>query len=379
MRIVCSPQGIVDNKRPQNGMMDIEKAGFSEVLFDLAIGEDGISSDKLRESIVARGLSSQVVRVLPETKLDACFAEGKLFIVEPLLDEIDKTKLWQVNKEYYLSRYEEINNCVKDDRIPQILLLNCTREIHGHYVRGFCADACEAIRWIDELNETVGRNAFGFCIDIGALNLCAQNPYEYISALGSRIKAVIVRENDGQHDTTQLPFTSVAHGRSQMDWLNIFRGLREVGFDGSLVMEFKDTALAYSPMLRTQLLSFAKDIAEYIGWQIEIETALKKYSNRVLFGAGNMCRNYMKVYGKKYLPLFTCDNNKNLWGSEFCGLEVKSPDALKELPVDCAIYICNIYYREIEQQLREMGIENPIEYFNDEYMPSFYLDRIERG
>jgi len=24
-----------------------------------------------------------------------------------------------------------------------------------------------------------------------------------------------------------------------------------------------------------------------------------------------------------------------------------------------------------------MGIKNPIEYFNDEYMPSFYFDRLE--
>ncbi len=39
--------------------------------------------------------------------------------------------------------------------------------------------------------------------------------------------------------------------------------------------------------------------------------------------------------------------------------------------------ICNIYYREIEAQLRDMEIEN-IGYFNDEYMPSFYFDRLER-
>ena len=37
----------------------------------------------------------------------------------------------------------------------------------------------------------------------------------------------------------------------------------------------------------------------------------------------------------------------------------------------------NIYYQEIEEQLRNMQISNPIEYFNDEYMPSFYYDRLE--
>ena len=30
---------------------------------------------------------------------------------------------------------------------------------------------------------------------------------------------------------------------------------------------------------------------------------------------------------------------------------------------------CNIYYEEIAEQLRGMGLENPVEYFNDEYLP----------
>ena len=47
------------------------------------------------------------------------------------------------------------------------------------------------------------------------------------------------------------------------------------------------------------------------------------------------------------------------------------------MPEDCGVYICNIYYREIESQLKEMGVRN-IEYFNDEYMPTFYFDRLER-
>ncbi len=35
------------------------------------------------------------------------------------------------------------------------------------------------------------------------------------------------------------------------------------------------------------------------------------------------------------------------------------------------------FSKEIAAQLRSMGIEN-IGYFNDEYMPSFYYDRIKR-
>ena len=90
-----------------------------------------------------------------------------------------------------------------------------------------------------------------------------------------------------------------------------------------------------------------------------------------------MCRNYMKCYGNQYPPLFTCDNDPGLWGTEFCGLTVKTPESLRDLPESCVIFICNIYYREIERQLKDMGIRNRIAFFNDEYMPSFYFDRLE--
>lgn len=74
----------------------------------------------------------------------------------------------------------------------------------------------------------------------------------------------------------------------------------------------------------------------------------------------------------QYPPLFTCDNNPKLWGTTFEGLVVKNPVELIDLPKDYCVVICNSFYREIELQLKEMGIEN-IGYFNDEYMPSFYF------
>ena len=213
---------------------------------------------------------------------------------------------------------------------------------------------------------------------VGTYNLCGQSMREIAALLGNRVKAVLLRDCNGQCESSMLPFTAGCGGQPQTDWLGLIRGLRETGFDGQLVLDLSDTAAVFSPMLRPQLLALAKAIAEYFKWQIEIEGTLGKYGSIVLFGAGNMCRNYMKCYGEKYPPLFTCDNNHALWGTRFCGLEVKPPESLADLPQDCAIFICNIYYREIERQLREMGVRNPIAFFNDEYMPSFYFDRLLR-
>ena len=214
-------------------------------------------------------------------------------------------------------------------------------------------------------------------MDVGVCSLCGQDMHEFALALRERMKVVILRDCDGSRESSLLPFTSVCNGQAQTDWLNLLRGLREIGFDGQLFLDMEDTAGAFSPLLRPQLLQLARSVAEYFKWQIEIEQILKRYSAIVLFGAGNMCRNFIKCYGEKYAPLFTCDNNQVLWGTSFCGLEVKPPEALRSLPEGCAILICNIYYREIEKQLRQMGVGNPIEFFNDEYMPSFYFDRLD--
>lgn len=272
---------------------------------------------------------------------------------------------------------EEIGERLKELTGCSVLLQNQCEEINGHYVRGKYTDAVDAVQEVDALNQNMDKTQYGFCLDVGVCNLCGQNMFEYIVTLGNRIKAVLIRENDGKTESAMLPFFCAPQGRSQTDWLNLIRGLRKIDFDGVLVFDYKNSTLALSKHLRPLLDEFACGIGEYFKWQLEQEKVLRKYKQRVLFGAGNMCRNYMKCYGAEFPPLFTCDNNKRLWGTSFEGLEVKNPDELRKIPQDCAIFICNIYYKEIEQQLRDMGIQNKIEYFNDEYMPSFYVDRLD--
>lgn len=420
MNISCGLSGIVDYKHPRQGSRDIIGAGFESVMLDISMfcspGElenlgkpirkrkkDEIliseHPEKLADSAkaVLYQMIEKAVRIsavtapylqrdtkrhdlsglleqLAEECIRMCGRIGcKNLIIRPLFAGIPEKKLWKENKRYYLKLAQEAER-----NYVMILLENQCRDINGHLVRGICSDGQEAARWVDSLNEAAGEERFGFCIDVGACNLCGQNMYDFVQALGKRIKAVVLRDCDGTNESSMLPFTCVRQGQPQTDWLNLIRGLREIGFDGKLIVDLQDTAASFSPILRPELVRMAKSVADYFKWQIEIENLLKKYPARVLFGAGNMCRNYMKCYGEKYPPLFTCDNNSALWESEFCGLSVKDPESLKKLAPDCVIFICNIYYREIEEQLRNMGIGNPIEFFNDEYMPSFYFDRLER-
>lgn len=418
MIISCSLSGIVDFDRPGQGIIDIVNAGFENILLDISMGCNEHELEYFGKSTNGKGktnailenpsnLSGSFQKVLdkcaekklnvpvvyaPRLKRDTkrmdlnelleqltvesiqlCGSIGsKYIIVSPVFAGMEKDKLWETNREFYL----RLADIAKEYDV-QILIQNQCRSHNGHLVRGLFSDAVQTAQWLDELNTEAGEERFGFCMDTGACNLCGQDMREFALGLGERIKAVILRDCDGQQENAMLPFTCVNQKQPQTNWLSLIRGLREIGFDGQLILDITDTAAAFSPILRPQLMLLAKSVIDYFKWQIEIENWLKKYDSIVLFGAGNMCRNYMKCYGEKYPPLYTCDNNRNLWGTMFCGLEVKSPESLKELPKDCAVFICNIYYREIEKQLRDMGLTNPIEFFNDEYMPTFYFDRLE--
>lgn len=258
----------------------------------------------------------------------------------------------------------------------RILIANQSKDVNGHLVRGIFAESQDAAEWIESMNKKASAELFGFCADIGTYNVCGQNIQQELRILGSRVKAVIVRENDGKNDSSLLPYTCTTNGICQMDYMGMIRGLREIDFDGYFILNMRDTCASVPTKLREELVHTSKRFMDFFAWQIGMEKSLKKYKNRVLFGAGNMTRNYMKCYGEEFPPLFICDNNEKRWGTEFEGVLIKKPEELLNLPDDCAIYICNLYYNEVSQQLEQMGISNPVEYFNDEYMPNYHFTRI---
>lgn len=416
MDIVCTLLGLVGLERPKKEILALKESGFGNILLDIAmgcppneleyLGKSGRTRERekekwinaLKESFAQllyqcreqkmyipiarapylfgnteRGELEKLLSRLAKESIRICGQIGcGLLIVNPDFVGIQHGMEWEVNQKYYLG----LADIARENNVT-ILLENQCRDVNGHLVRGICSDANDAVAWVDRLNEAAGEERFGFCMDVGVCTLCGQDMQEYVITLGSRIKAVILRDCDGHHETSMLPFTCVSCGRSQTDWIGLIRGLREICFDGVLIMDFSSTAMVFSHLLHPQLLQLAKTTADYFGWQISMKNVLKKYNKRVIFGAGNMCRNYMKCYGDEFPPLFTCDNDSSRWGGWFEGLEIKPPEALMELDSDCAIFICNIYYKEIEEQLRQMGIHNPIEYFNDEYMPSYYFHRLE--
>ncbi|SFT57821.1 Sugar phosphate isomerase/epimerase [Selenomonas sp. GACV-9] len=405
MRIVCSPVGIVEHRRPRGGLERLCQSGFSETVLDFGMFAGGFAGKKRRAEAethwqewadryveeakrqgVLLGLafaphfeSEQKIPDSEELEIrlaEICIQKSAQYSIDMLVVRSlvggSYAENFAKNREYFL----RLGRMAQSAKV-RLLVVNSYRNINGHLVRGFCGEPAQAVAFVDEINAALGAEVLGFCLDAGVCNLIGINMYDFVTALGACLQAVILRENDGVHDDSLLPFSSAHGGGSRMDWLNLIRGLRAVHFSGVAVLDFRTTLTALSGLLRPAMLSFAHKVTEYLTWQVQMEECLRRYPSRVLFGAGNMCRAYMKCYGEDFPPLYTCDNNPQVWGKEFCGLSVHAPEDLRSLPEDCAIFICNVYYEEIERQLRDMGLKNPIERFNDEFMPSFHFERLE--
>ena len=407
MEILCAPAGLSKWEFPGQGVQDIARSAFRQAMLDMALlfplkerqrkaGNSAWRAERYRamadfaHQFAKCGVQLPLAYALHWGEAEADWPELTVYqegiaeciklagesgcrqiVIRPWQGTTDKEVLWQINKELYLTAAEQAEVFGL-----RILLENQSRSINGHLVRGILSEAAEAVQWVDELNAAAGSGRFGFCLNMGNSGPCGLNVYDLVLALGKRLQAVIICDSDATGDRQLLPFTGAGKGACETDWLNVIRSLREIGFDGLLVLNMRDTAAAFPPLLRPQLMKLAEEVVRYILWQIDMEKTLAKYEQRVLFGAGNMCRNYMSCYGEKYPPLFTCDNNSKVWGQEVCGLTVHNPKDLRDLPSDCAIFICNIYYREIEAQLQEMGLKNPIEFFNDECLSTMYAGKL---
>ena len=112
-----------------------------------------------------------------------------------------------------------------------ICLENLFTNHDGTIYEGHCSDPHQAVQYIDHLNVLAGEEIFGICVDTGHLNLLGKNQYAYLTALGKRIKAFHIHDNDGKVDLHLAPYTGT------IDWESFCRGVRDAGYDGDLSFE----------------------------------------------------------------------------------------------------------------------------------------------
>ncbi|MCY6959563.1 TDP-N-acetylfucosamine:lipid II N-acetylfucosaminyltransferase [Clostridium brassicae] len=86
---------------------------------------------------------------------------------------------------------------------------------------------------------------------------------------------------------------------------------------------------------------------------------MSKKEKIIFFGASKMGEAAYVLLKDNYDIVCFCDNDKNKWGKNFCGVEIISPESLKKDELkNIQVIITSMYYKEIGKQLEMMEIQN---------------------
>ena len=175
-----------------------------------------------------------------------------------------KEKERETNLEYFKMLIPLLKQCN-----VKVCLENLYESIGKRITEGVCSDVEDAIWYIDTLNDYAGEELFGFCLDTGHLQLVKKDPYEFITKLGSRIKVLHIHENNGQDDIHQLPYTFGGGECGGADWDGILKGLKEIGFDGTLSFETFPAINSFPYNVTDAVLKTIHDIGAGMAKQID--------------------------------------------------------------------------------------------------------------
>ena len=93
--------------------------------------------------------------------------------------------------------------------------------------------ACATPKSFNDHLDAVNDDHFVACLDIGHAEMKGSktNAPEMIRALGKRLKALHIHDNDKLHDSHQIPFSM------KVDFVAVVDALKEIGYDGYFTLE----------------------------------------------------------------------------------------------------------------------------------------------
>lgn len=199
----------------------------------------------------------------------------------------------QLNVEYFKMLIPLLRQCK-----VKVCFENLYEGMGHRIVEGVCADPDDAIWYIDTLNEYAGEELFGLCLDTGHLQLVHRDPYSYIKVVGKRLKAVHIHENDGIGDLHQMPYTFGNEEMKGFDWKGLFRGLKEVGYSGSLSFETYPCMNSFPYAMSEMVLKTIHSVGEYMAGQIEGIISLG------IVGTGRIADRMVNAIRNNELPVY---------------------------------------------------------------------------
>ena len=167
-------------------------------------------------------------------------------------------------------------------------------------------------------------------------------------------------DNGGMKNDRQMPYT-FTKGRGELvtDWYHIIGQLIRMDFQGWMIFDTIGLFGRCPEKLQTQFIRLLRGlVTEWESQYTFAERVLNQPDKKlILFGAGKMLGEYMRVFGEQYPPYFAVDNGSARWNTEILGVPVKNPQEILAVPEEERnVVICCMYYDAIGTQLREMGI-----------------------
>lgn len=161
-----------------------------------------------------------------------CTAEagGKICIVHP-----DNNSSAEKNAEMYLDLLPFAKECG-----VKIATENMWNWENG--ATQSCFAACSTAKSFKEHIDIVNDPYLVACLDLGHAEMQGSGdgaPY-MIRELGNRLQALHIHDNDRLHDSHQIPFSM------NIDFVEIARALKEIGYQGELTLEADQYLNAYS-------------------------------------------------------------------------------------------------------------------------------------
>ena len=174
----------------------------------------------------------------------------KWAVIHPLHDPAFPAEAAEEQIRYNTEAYRDLIALAKEKGVG-LAFENCA---DSDKVRRFASTATELAAFVDSLDSPL----MGACWDFGHANLTYGDTQTWaIRKMGSRIKALHFADNFGLRDDHVAPFLG------KIKWEEIMKVLKEIGYNGPLVVEVMQNN-TMPDALKNSSMNFLTDICRYL-------------------------------------------------------------------------------------------------------------------